>query len=91
VLTGALKGKEFLLNQNRMRIGSSRRNEIALAAYAGLAERQAQLRVRRGEVFLSNLEPKLPVLVNERKIQEQKLKYGDVIRIGPARLFYKYE
>jgi hypothetical protein len=91
VLTGALKGKEFLLNQNRMRIGTSRRNEIALAAYQGLAERQAQLRVRRGEVFLTNLEPKLPVLVNERKIQEQKLKYGDVIRIGPARLFYKYE
>jgi hypothetical protein len=91
VLTGALKGKEFLLNQNRMRIGCSRRNEIALAAYEGLADRQAELRIRRGEVFLSNLESRLPVLVNEQKIQEHKLKYGDVIRIGPARLFYKYE
>jgi hypothetical protein len=91
LLTGALKGKEFLLNQRRMRIGTSRRNEIALAAYEGLAERQAQLRIRRGEVILSNLEPKVPVLVNEQKVQEQKLKYGDVIRIGPAKFFYKYE
>jgi hypothetical protein len=31
------------------------------------------------------------VLVNERKIQESRLKYGDVLAIGPARLFFKYE
>jgi len=91
VLTGSLKGKEFLLNQRRMRLGRSPRNEIALTSYEDLADRQAQVRIRRGDVVLVNLEPRLAILVNEQKITEQRLKFGDVIRIGSARLFYKYE
>ena len=46
VLNGRLKGKEFLVNQRRMRIGRSRRNEIALPGYEDLAERQAEIRLR---------------------------------------------
>jgi hypothetical protein len=91
VLTGALKGKEFLLNQNRLRIGRSRRNEIALPAYEDLAERQAEIRIRRGEVVLASLDPKLPLLVNDRKVQERKLKYGDVFRVGSAKFYFKYQ
>jgi hypothetical protein len=91
ILTGALKGKEFLLNQRRMRLGRSVRNEIALPSYEDLADRQAQIRIQKGEVVLVNLEPRLPILVNEQKIEEKRLKLGDVIRIGSARLFYKYE
>ncbi|MFI5367621.1 MAG: FHA domain-containing protein [Spirochaetia bacterium] len=107
ILTGALKGKEFLLNQRRMRLGRSPRNEIALPSYEDLADRQAQVRIRKGEVVLVNLEPRLPILVNEQKIAEstvprggestgnrgaeRRLKFGDVIRIGSARIFYKYE
>ncbi len=89
VLTGSLKGKEFLINQGRMRIGRARRNEIALPTYEELADLQARLRVRRGEAVLTNVEPKLPVLVNEARIQEKKLKLGDVIKMGSAKLFYK--
>jgi hypothetical protein len=91
MLTGELKGKEFLLNQGRMRIGKSRRNEVALPAYADLADRQAQIKIVKGEVVLTNLEPKLPMLVNEQKVQEQRLKLGDVIKIGSAKIFFKYE
>ncbi len=91
ILTGDLKGKEFLLNQGRMRIGKSRRNEVALPTYADLADRQAQLKVVKGDVVLTNLEPKLPMLVNEQKVQEQRLKLGDVIKIGSAKIFFKYE
>jgi len=91
ILTGALKGKEFLVSQRRMRIGSSRRNEIALPDYEDLADTQAQIRVKRGDAVLMNLEPKLPMLVNERKVSERALKLGDVIKIGSARFFYKYE
>ena len=90
LLAGPLKGKEFLLNQRRMNIGQARSNQIALPGYQ-MADRQAQIRVRRGEVSLANLEPGVAVLVNERKIQESRLKYGDVLAIGPARLFFKYE
>lgn len=91
ILTGELKGKEFLINQGRMRIGRSKRNEIALPSYQDLADFQAQVRVKKGETYLVNLEPKLAVLVNEEKIQEHKLKLGDVIKIGSAKIFYKYE
>jgi hypothetical protein len=90
LLAGPLKGKEYLINQRRMGIGAARSNPIALPGYA-LAEKQAQIRVRRGEVSLVNLEPRVAVLVNERKIQEAKLKYGDVLAVGPAKLFFKYE
>jgi MFS family permease len=56
LLAGPLKGKEFLLNQRRMNIGQARSNQIALPGYQ-MADRQAQIRIRRGEVSLANLEP----------------------------------
>ncbi len=91
ILTGELRGKEYLINQRRIRIGTSRRNEIALRSYAGLAEVQAQIVIREGEPVLVNREPRLPVLVNELRIStERPLKFGDVIRIGPAKFYYKY-
>jgi len=91
ILTGELKGKEFLLNQGRMRIGKSKRNEVALPTYADLADHQVQIKIVKGDVVLTNLEPKLPMLVNEQKVQEQRLKLGDVIKIGSAKIFFKYE
>jgi hypothetical protein len=50
-------------------------------------------------VVLVNLEPRVPILVNEQKLEEsagnrgaeRPLKLGDVIRVGSARMFYKYE
>jgi len=89
VLTGELKGKEFLLNQRRLRIGRSRRAEIALRSYEELADVQAQVVIRKGEPVLENLQPSLPVQVNERRISERALKFGDVIRIGPAKIYYR--
>ncbi len=91
ILTGVLKGKEFLVGQRRMRIGRSPRNEIALPAYEDLAEIQAQIRIKRGDAILTNLEPRLPMLVNEQKHTERALKLGDVIRIGSAKIYFKYE
>jgi hypothetical protein len=92
ILTGELKGKEFLINQGRMRIGRSPSAEVSLPSYKDLADFQAQIRVRKGEAVLSNLEPKLGVLVNEQGLtEERKMKLGDVIQIGSAKIFYKYE
>ncbi len=91
VLTGPMKGKEYLLNQNRLRLGRSRRNEIALPGYEDLAELQARIRIRKGEVMLSSVAPRPSILVNEKKVEETRLKLGDVIHIGSVRLFYRYE
>jgi hypothetical protein len=91
VLNGKLKGKEFLLNQARVRIGCSKNNEITLAPYENLADRQARIRIHKGEVKLTNLEPKNPILVNDEPVKEQSLKYEDVLKIGSAKLFYIYD
>jgi hypothetical protein len=91
VLNGRLKGKEFILNEGRIRIGRGRRNQITLEPYEKLADRQAQIRFRRGEALLTNLEPQNPVLVNDRPVKEHRLKYEDVLKIGSAKLFYSYE
>jgi hypothetical protein len=91
VLNGRLKGKEFILNESRIRIGRARRNQITLEPYENLADRQVQIRFRRGEALLTNLEPKYPVLVNDQPVKEHRLKYEDVLKIGSAKLFYSYE
>jgi MFS family permease len=90
ILVGELKGKEFLLTERRLRIGRSPRNEIALPTYKDLADVQADIRVRKGEPVIKNLEPRVTMMINEEKVQEKKLKLGDVIKIGSARIFYKY-
>jgi hypothetical protein len=89
LLNGRQKGKEFPINQNRVRIGSSGRCEITLAAYENLADRQAEIRLRRGEAVITNLEPGRGLLVNDRPVTEQRLKFGDVIKIGSAKLYYR--
>jgi len=90
ILAGELKGKEFLLTEKRVRIGRSPRNEIALPSYDDLADLQADIRVRKGEPVITNLDQRVAMLVNEEKVPERRLKLGDVIKIGSARIFYKY-
>ncbi len=92
VLNGRLKGKEFLINQRRTRIGSSPRAEIALAGYDDLGERHAEVRLRKGEAVLAAVERGKPVLVNDRPVEEEHvLKYEDVVKVGSAKLFFRYQ
>ncbi len=91
VLNGKLRGKEFLINQNRIRIGRSDKNDITLAQYENISDSHAVVKIKRGEAILANLDPKIPVFVNERAVKEHKLKMEDVIKIGSAKLYYKYE
>ena len=77
--------------RNRLRIGRSRRNEVALSDYQDLAEVQARIRIRKGEAVLTNLAPGIAMLVNEKEVAETRLKLGDVIHLGSVRLFYRYE
>lgn len=85
VLTGALRGKEFLINQGRMRIAKSHGAEIWLP---DLEDVTVELRVRQGEVFLRNLSPEAPLLINEQHVHEQQLVTGDVVRVGSTAFYY---
>jgi hypothetical protein len=91
VLNGAVKGREFLITQRRTRVGASRKAEIALAGYEGLADCHAVLRLRRGEVLIEGVDGAPTVLVNEKPVAgERVLKYEDVVKLGSAKLFFRY-
>ncbi len=88
VLNGALRGKEYLISQGRMRIGAAERNDVRLEGYAGVADEHAALRLRRDDVVIRRLDPRFPVQVNEEPVDEQPLRMEDVIRIGSAKFIY---
>jgi MFS family permease len=91
VLNGRLKGKEILINQNKLKMGKTKKNDVILIAYSKIANEQAVFKTRAHEVNLVNLSPEVPILVNEEAIKEKKLKFGDVIKMGSVKLYYKFE
>ena len=90
LLNGRYKGKEFVINQRRMRIGNAPDCDILLAQYRNVAPHHVRARVVRGDVYLS-AEDDTSLIVNDEAVDEHKLKYEDVIKIGNAKLFYNHE
>ena len=91
LLNGRFKGKEFVLNQRRILIGSADSTDIILSGYRGVANRHAQLLLRNRELYLEPLDEQQPVYVNDDRVTRRMLKYEDVIRIGTAKLFFRHE
>ena len=86
ILTGALRGKEYLLITRKTRIGPSMGSDISLGDYAGVIKNHAVLTANRDGVIIKD--NKGVVLVNDQPVTEYELKYEDVIQIGDAKLFY---
>jgi len=91
LLNGALKGKEYLLVQKTIRIGTSGKADIQLTGYKNVADIHALLKTVKGEVILNTVQTKDRVLINELKTTEQMLKFGDVIQIGAAKFLFFYK
>ncbi len=91
LLNGKFKGKEFLVNHRKMKIGSSEKNHIVLSGYTDVSDHHAELLLKGEEVIITNSESKKPVLVNDDKIAKQMLKLEDVIKIGSAKLIFKFK
>lgn len=91
LLNGRFKGKEFVLNQRNLWIGSGDSSDIILDGYKGLSDRHARLRLKNGELVLEPVDAGKPVFVNDDRITSRMLKYEDVIRIGTAKLFFRHE
>lgn len=88
VLNGKYKGKEYLINRRRTRIGSGKKADILLEPYEKVDDLHAELRIKGDEVIVRSLASDTPVTVNDDRISEQQLKYDDVIRIGTAKFIY---
>ena len=91
ILNGAFRGKEVLVGQSRMTVGTGARCDINLSGYRDVAEVHADIAAKRGEVILRRRESGHPLVVNEEKVEQQVLKFEDAIRIGSAKLYFQAE
>ncbi len=91
VLNGKLKGKEILINQNKLRIGKSRKCELRFEGYNKVSDFHAVIRRKGKELILSETEKKAPLYVNDVLMKQRILKYEDVLKIGTVKLYYNYE
>jgi hypothetical protein len=90
LLNGRFKGREFLINQKKLRIGALEKNDIKLEGYYDVSDCHAMVSVKRDDVFISRVENGR-LLVNDDPVDEHMLKYEDVIKIGSAKLLYQYK
>jgi hypothetical protein len=90
LLNGRFKGREFLINQKKLRIGALAKNDIKLEGYLNISDSHALVSVKKDDVFISRVEDGR-ILVNDDPVDEHMLKYEDVIKIGSAKLLYQYK
>ncbi len=90
LLNGMYKGKEFILNQSTIEIGSGRRCEVLLSAYDGVKTVHAVMKASGRELILTPADPDESIKINDEMLQERLLKFEDVFQIGSAKLLYKH-
>jgi hypothetical protein len=87
VLTGPIRGKEYVISMRKTRLGSSPASGLVLEGYAGVEKNHAELSAGKEGLLLVVKDG--PVLVNDDKVSgKTELKYEDVIQLGSARLYY---
>lgn len=91
LLNGALKGKEYLLVQRKIKIGKSSKADIQLSGYKDVAEIHANIKIRKDNVQISKATDQHRILVNEIKVSDQLLKFEDVVQIGSAKFLFFYK
>ena len=91
LLNGRNKGKDFLISQYRLNIGSSGGNDIVLAGYRNVNDNHAVVSVKSEDVMIKPKTKKNLVYANDDRIIQHVLKLEDVIKIGSAKLIYHYK
>lgn len=89
LLNGKFKGKEFLVNQKRLSIGTDKKCDIVLDSYKEVSGHHADILIKKNNVSLKKKSAKGEVSLNDDKITEKELAINDVIKIGGARFLYK--
>ena len=90
LLNGLYRGKEYLINQKKLRIGVSHKNDFTLSEYRGVEDSHALLYVKKDDVYIKNTSNSSGIKVNDDVVSEQRLKFDDVIKIGEAKFLFKY-
>jgi len=89
VLNGSLKGKKLALNQRKLTIGYSVKNDLALPGYDDVEKLHAVVTVKGDQVTLEPFRNVYTLIINDQEETKKILKYHDVIRIGEARFLYE--
>jgi len=92
LLNGLYRGKEFILNQRSVTIGSEPGADIFLSGYTRVEPRHARLQERRGELYLLREDNARPVKLNDEPVPEEGsgvLKYEDVLQVGSAKFLFR--
>ena len=88
LLNGHYKGKDFVINQKKLKIGDSKKNDIVLADY-NMPDVAAEIFIKRDVVYIKSLSNRSKMTINDDVINESKLLFGDVIKIGDAKFLYR--
>jgi hypothetical protein len=86
---GPLAGKEFLIFKDVMNIGASPRSDIYLFNDPAVAQHHAVLRAVGDECEIESRQPDQRVLLNNRPVQQARLRHGDQVTIG--RTIFAYQ
>jgi hypothetical protein len=86
VLTGPIRGKEYVLCMKKTVIGSSVKSAMDLNNYSGIKDKHILILSGRDEVIIESLDGE--IIVNEEKTEIKRLQYEDVIEIGSVKLLY---
>ena len=81
VAAGIIAGKQFILYRNPTVIGSSPKCEIYLFKDPSVAPKHAAINNRNGDFIVTAIEG-ATVLLNNAPVRQQKLKTGDLLKIG---------
>lgn len=87
-LRGSRAGERVDLTGARVRIGGLSENEIVISG-KDASRNHAELRVRDGRVHIWDLRSVNGTWVNDERVENKELHFGDVIRIGSEELRYE--
>lgn len=88
VLNGSSKGRKYLINQKKTRIGSLNSCDISIKGSEKIPPLAVTLK-RKGKELMLHTENKFRVLVNDDFIENCTLKYDDVIKIGDSKFLFE--
>lgn len=88
VLNGASKGRKYLLNQQKITVGSKSNCDISLKGSEDVAPIAAILK-RQGKEVIIDAASQAILYVNDEKCETVTLKYEDVIQIGKFKFLYE--
>lgn len=90
LLNGGRKGTEYILNQQRFTIGAGPTADIMLTGYHNVADHHARIWSEGGELQIAPVSS-AELVVNDENVDQTRLRYEDVIKIGTAKLFFRPE